>query len=1481
MRQIFNVVILGALCLAGVAAPVSETSVDASFQYGDTNITEIRDIELFPDGRIAYGGVGPYATAGIAKQDGTPEWLNTYSGDFLSVTKSVAVEALDGAFYIGGVPRAAVGMWAVERIASGVDYAWTFKADVGRAASKVLVLPDGDVLAAGSLKVIAAAGDFGLVRLDREGTIDAGFAYTNTAGLSVENAVVLADGSVIATWLQTNSNLIWSEAGRWLRTGERDLAFNDLWGGSFGTNSQVTAMEKAPGTNGFVAAVRTEPVGTGGPRFTRLLVFDESGNAVGRLPESSYIEGTVHAIAFEAVSAETIGIGGYDRILVGGEFTNVGETPAKNLASLTKEDEVAWALATDAGPSGPVYAVEVQLDGKVLIGGAFTNVNGVEALGMARIHGNSADGARRLFWRDEEFRGFERLGEVQMILNRSGNLEETLTVQLARSLIAANDVGIPNTVEFAAGQSVATIPVTIENDLTPETRERFHVTAMVTNENVLLTRERTDIVVLDDETPGTLDPTLQIPPMLGLTGFTFQPDGKILFFGNGRNIVRLNPDGTIDSSFVTNGLPTTGNGIPVIYQAIVQPDGKILVAGTFVTTSFGQSGRNCLARLNANGTLDVSFDPRLSSPAGLSFYGALAKVILLVSGDVLVWVERSISQEIYSDGIFRLDQYGFVASRYFGSPKYRLDAEWVVTPGGELITYDFGLSGQAQFKKYKADRTLDTNFVAAVTQGFVYEMQLVANALWIGGSFQNVNNSTQPNLARLNPATGVVEPQTIDINGDVNVVREHGGKIYVGGSFTKVNGVERFRIARLNLDGSLDASFDPGNGPNRSVGAIEFQVDGKPLIGSGFDRVDGVPTSWYVRLEGGYNSGEIRFVTQRIEVSETNEFVTVEVERVGGSSGPLSAQLLTVEGSALAGENFTATNWFVNYVDGEFGRKAFRISILADSAETGPRTFAVVFRDPRGGSEATVLLKDAERRVVRGTTFLTGGTNGPNDVRDVAVGADGLIYVVGNFRSVDGVAATNVVRFYEDLTVDSSFALEALLHYGSGNPAPIQAVTVRTNGKVVLGGDFTSRGDDAAAGLAQANPNGSFDDLFNANYTVGVGGGAMESNRELLIQPDEKLIVNSLGTRLRRVNPEGTIDASFQSTSIGNITKTVVGADGSIYLARNPVGVSGQVVRVDARGQSAQTLVNATHRTSSGLTQPGRINTLDIDKDGFLLIGGDFTHLNQSILAARLARISTNGVVETNFVAQVGVSGLPLRDTITAIEVLASGEILIGGKFTYVDQKIRPTLALLKTDGSLSDDFDPIVEGSGIGEFESAPDGGVVVRGAVTSIDGIQVGDIFKLGFPNPLAPVAKFLWPTNGAVVGVSDVVEETEIRVHAFDPDGFIEGAVLEVDGVAVATNSSGNISFWEFLPGPGNHQLRLTVTDWTGLTASETINYLAVGMGISVSRSEQDVVISYFGSALEESSDLRDWTEVHAGGGEYRTPAAADYRFYRSRQ
>src|ERR1700682_532602 len=112
-----------------------------------------------------------------------------------------------------------------------------------------------------------------------------------------------------------------------------------------------------------------------------------------------------------------------------------------------------------------------------------------------------------------------------------------------------------------------------------------------------------------------------------------QPDGKILIGGNfsavgggdglatlRQYIARLNADGTVDMSFN----PGANN---VVYALVVQPDGKILVGGNFFKLGGGGVGtttRNAIGRLNADGSLDNSFDPGASKVGGVPIVYTMA-----------------------------------------------------------------------------------------------------------------------------------------------------------------------------------------------------------------------------------------------------------------------------------------------------------------------------------------------------------------------------------------------------------------------------------------------------------------------------------------------------------------------------------------------------------------------------------------------------------------------------------------------------------------------------------------------------------------------------------------------------------------------------------------------------------------------------------------------------------------------------------------
>src|SRR5207248_2133096 len=97
-------------------------------------------------------------------------------------------------------------------------------------------------------------------------------------------------------------------------------------------------------------------------------------------------------------------------------------------------------------------------------------------------------------------------------------------------------------------------------------------------------------------------------------------------------------------------------------------------------------------------------------------------------------------------------------------------------------------------------------------------------------------------IARLN-ADGTVDP-SFGFSGGINntplaLALQKDGRIIVGGQFSQVDLVQRFNLARLNSDGTVDLTFNPGNGSNGDVNAIAIQPDGRIVIGGTFIAYNG------------------------------------------------------------------------------------------------------------------------------------------------------------------------------------------------------------------------------------------------------------------------------------------------------------------------------------------------------------------------------------------------------------------------------------------------------------------------------------------------------------------------------------------------------------------------------------------------------------------------------------------------------------------
>ncbi|MBL0025188.1 MAG: delta-60 repeat domain-containing protein [Saprospiraceae bacterium] len=365
------------------------------------------------------------------------------------------------------------------------------------------------------------------------------------------------------------------------------------------------------------------------------------------------------------------------------------------------------------------------------------------------------------------------------------------------------------------------------------------------------------------QSPGALDPNFNTIE-IGQESFdgannsvytsAIRSDGKIIiggdftgFSGIVRNRISLiKANGRVDFAF--SGSSTEVNNS--VYTSAIQNDGKIIIGGNF--TSYNGTTRNRIARLNADGSLDASFDP------GTGANNVVYKVAVQNDGKIIIGGNFTSYNGTARNSIARLNADGSLdetfnpgtgANGFVLSSTIQSDGKIII--GGGFTFYNGVLKNY--IARLNADGSLDASFnpgTGADNSIFTITIQGDGKII-ICGDFTSYNGSSRNRIARLNIDGSLDIGFNVDTGANDNVwssAIQSDGKIIIGGSFTSINGMSRNRIARLNADGSLDASFNPGTGANNSIFTITIQDDGKIIIGGEFTSYNGVITNRITRL---------------------------------------------------------------------------------------------------------------------------------------------------------------------------------------------------------------------------------------------------------------------------------------------------------------------------------------------------------------------------------------------------------------------------------------------------------------------------------------------------------------------------------------------------------------------------------------------------------------------------------------------------------
>ena len=581
------------------------------------------------------------------------------------------------------------------------------------------------------------------------------------------------------------------------------------------------------------------------------------------------------------------------------------------------------------------------------------------------------------------------------------------------------------------------------------------------------------------------------------------------------------------------------------------------------------------------------------------------------------------------------------------------------------------------------------------------------------------------------------------------------GKILVTGNFQLANGVNKNGIARYNADGTVDTTFNTKSGASGSINAIALQSNGKILIGGAF-------TSF-----GGQTVGNIA----RLHADGTldTDFNSNGVYSTSGANNTLTYILVGANNQIYIGGNFTNYN----------GVAINRLARL----------------HPNGGLD---------------TTFATGtGVNSaPNAI---AVAPDGKVLISGFQSTYNGTAVRPLIRINSDGSLDSTFTVNTGTT-STGPNSQARYIEVLQDNKILIGGDFATYSGTAKAAVARLNSDGTLDSTFDAAI---VNSPAAARVNSIARQADGKLIIvglfNSVGGSTRvaiaRITADGALDPTLDGgtgptgSPSGIINSVAVGADGKPVLVGTFSGFSGAArgglarlnidgsldtgmvpslnVKSDilavARHTDGKLFIGGNLLSANGVARPNfvRLNAdgstdltfnpgtgpnspiqaIGVQADGKAIITGNFTQYNGAA-ASRIARINTDGTLDTSFNVGTGLPDPALNVLVQSIVVQPDGKILIGGGFATYNGVPASRIARLNTDGTLDTSFNTSI-GTGpnnsVMKIALQTDGKIILVGDFASFNTVAKGRITRLnadgtddatfntgtGFPGRAADVA------------------------------------------------------------------------------------------------------------------------------------------------
>lgn len=681
--------------------------------------------------------------------------------------------------------------------------------------------------------------------------------------------------------------------------------------------------------------------------------------------------------------------------------------------------------------------------------------------------------------------------------------------------------------------------------------------------------------------------------------------------------------GSFDPSFNPNdpGL-RNGDGVSgAVNVVLLRADGKMVIGGQF---SAYNGGATRLLRLLPDGKPDPTYNTG-TGPTGAVWAMAEApedKLVIAGQFSQVNDIERRRVARLNADGSVDLTfDAGDVSPMTLRAVAVQGDGRVIV--GGGFSTFNTVPSGS--ICRLNTDGSVDVTFMAG--DGFDDEVrcieQLPDGKLLVGGEFNTFDGTLRLGLCRLN-ADGSLDAsfnpgQGVGTDGAVRCITvQPDGKILIGGDFDGYNLNASPNVARLNADGTWDNTFVMGAAPNAMVEDVALQANSSVLIAGGFNMIGTESAPGFARL---YSTGELdeEPITQGTAFSGGTRCVAVQPD-----------------GRILVGGGF-------NYYD-----------------DIGP----------------SYMVRLEASGQLDGSFNSGSGINGNlSSVNAITPQPDGLLLVGGTFRMYNNQRARSLVRIDAEGNIDPAFQT------GRGITGTVYAIALQSTGKIIVGGSFTEYNGTARTNLLRLNADGTLDASFFSGTAF---DGPVLS---LAIQPDDKIIVggdfdnfgNADRYGITRLNAIGNLDAGFLTDGTYSVVRSVaLQPDGKIL-------VGGDFTTFDGTDQGYMVRLNATGAIDNTLNMTtgfnGAVWSILVQPNNRILVGGAFTtYLGSN--ARRITRIMANGTADASFNDMPGYDG-----TVEHLALQEDGSVIAAGQFSQCQGQPRVKLARTTADGEVDATF--------------------------------------------------------------------------------------------------------------------------------------------------------------------------------------------------